>query len=153
MIVQKYIENETKIKEIYKGNQCLNISSLRIRYFNDDWGSKDILSINIKEVCSSSVHHKSNIVFIVLAVFTAIVTFFMKDTINAGQYIGIGILITISFIITYFITRKQILIVASAGEKIVFNTRNMKIENLVNIIEIIDNLKENKNLNKHENSN
>lgn len=66
---------------------------------------------------------------------------------------GYGILITISFVLAYFITSKQVLIIASTGEWIVFNTRNMKMENLVNIIEIIDNLKENKNLNKHENSN
>ncbi len=144
MILKTSLDNEATIKELNYGIENLLLTTDRVRHSKNGWGSKDTTSILLSEVCSVSTHFRSYIFLIILAVLTLIATYFMMESSNASQYMSFGILLMIILVIAFFMTRKQILVISSAGEKIVFETKGMKKDEIVDFIDTIEKAKEDK---------
>jgi len=131
-------ENEVITTEIKHKQQKLILTSNRVRYFKSNWGESDIISIMLTEVCSVSIHFKSNIIFIILTFVSLILTFTMSESVKVNNFMAIGIGVSLFFGLGYFLTRKHLITIASAGDKINFNVQGLSNESVIEFLDTLE---------------
>jgi hypothetical protein len=97
----------------------LVLTTHRVRYEFEALGSGEIRSIMLEELASCTMTRTSNPIFLIIAAICFV----------AGVYIGrdafVGGVLALIFLVIYFVTRKQSLLLASAGATITYDTKGM----------------------------
>ncbi|MCU7927220.1 MAG: hypothetical protein KZQ97_12360 [Candidatus Thiodiazotropha sp. (ex Dulcina madagascariensis)] len=119
----KVMNDERKILESDKGQ--LVLTSHRLRFDASTAGQRKIVSIMLDELCSCELNYKSHIILILLAVLSVIFSF-----VGGSDAIAAGIIGEIVFAVAYFLTRKQMLSLSSAGAAINVEAKGMKSEDI-----------------------
>lgn len=125
------MNDEKKILESDKGQ--LVLTSHRVRFDESTAGQRKIVSIMLDELCSCELNYKSHIVLILLAFLSVVLGFIGGSDAIAGGIIG-----AIVFAIAYFLTRKQMLSLSSAGAAINVEAKGMKTEAIKDFIDAVE---------------
>jgi 1,4-dihydroxy-2-naphthoate octaprenyltransferase len=109
--------------------KSLILTTHRVRYHVETFGNVAIRSIMLEELASCALVRSSNIIFLVLAG----ICFVLGLLVAAGGRrmegaLVIGVILGVVFVITYLASRRQALVLASAGTTIMVNTQGMKLE-------------------------
>jgi len=127
----KLMNDEKKILESDKGQ--LVLTSHRVRFDASTTGQRKIVSIMLDELCSCELNYKSHIILILLAVLSVLFGF-----VGGLDAIVAGIIGAIVFAIAYFLTRKQMLSLSSAGAAINVEAKGMKSEDVKDFIDAVE---------------
>ena len=125
--------NETVLLELGKR---LTLTSHRVRYESDAMGSEEIKSIMLDELASCAMTQTSNVILLVLALLVFLSGLFVSvsEARQEGALI-IGVIFAVVLVIAFFVTRRQVLSLASAGTTITLNTQGTKLDTLKEFIE------------------
>ena len=127
----KLMNDERKILESDKGQ--LVLTSHRVRFDASVVGQRKIVSIMLDEICSCELNYKSHIILILLAVLSVIFGF-----VGGSDAIVAGIVGAIVFAVAYFLTRKQMLSLSSAGAAINVEAKGVKSEDIKGFIDAVE---------------
>jgi hypothetical protein len=125
------MNDEKNIIESDKGQ--LVLTSHRVRFDVSTAGQRKIVSIMLDELCSCELNYKSHIILILLAVLSVLFGF-----VGGSDAIVAGIIGAIVFAIAYFLTRKQMLSLSSAGAVINVEAKGMKSEDVKDFIDAVE---------------
>ncbi len=132
------LENENIILELNRNDNVLVLTSERVRQSNKGWIYNDITSILLKEISSITVHYRSNIIFVILAVIAGLFTFITITNNGNSDFIAYGLLSTILLIVLFFVTRKQSICIRAANGKIDYDIRGYSNDKLLELIDTIE---------------
>ena len=127
----KLMNDEKKILESDKGQ--LVLTSHRVRFDASTAGQRKIVSIMLDELCSCELNYKSHIILILLAALSVLFGF-----VGGSHAIVAGIIGAIVFAIVYFLTRKQMLSLSSAGAVINVEAKGMKPKDVKDFIDAVE---------------
>ena len=127
----KLMNDERNILESDKGQ--LVITSHRVRFDASAAGQRKIVSIMLDELCSCELNYKSHIILILLAILSVIIGF-----VGGSDTIVAGIVGAIVLAVAYFLTRKQMLSLSSAGGAINVEAKGMKSEDIKDFIDAVE---------------
>jgi hypothetical protein len=117
----------------------LTLTTHRIRRETKGGGHSSVVSITLDAVASCELITTSVPVFLVVAVLAAI-----GGLVALPKEVGIGIgafFAAIALVVVYFITRRAVLKISSAGDDIVQPTRGMSHEAMIEFIEAVERAK------------
>ena len=127
----KLMNDETKILESDGGQ--LVLTSHRVRFDASTAGQRKIVSIMLDELCSCELNYRSHIVLILIAVLSAILGFA-----GGSETIPVGIAGAVILAVAYFLTRKHMLSLSSAGAAINVEAKGMKSEDIKDFIDAVE---------------
>lgn len=110
--------------------KTLVLTTHRVRYEIDALGSGEIKSILLEELASCAMTRTSNPILLVVAAIC-----FLVGLVTGRGAIAGGFILALILLIIYFVTRKQSLLLASAGATITFDTRGMSPEDVKKFID------------------
>jgi hypothetical protein len=108
----------------------LVLTTHRVRYEAEAFGSGEIKSVMLEELASCVMTQTSNTIFLIIAAICFIVGAYIGRDVATG-----GMVLALIFLVIYFVTRKQSLLLASAGTTITFDTRGMSPEDIKKFID------------------
>jgi hypothetical protein len=108
----------------------LILTTHRVRYEFEALGFGEIRSIMLEELASCAMTRTSKPIFLIIAA----ICFLAGLSIGRGLSAG-GIVLALIFVVIYFVTRKQSLLLASAGATITYDTRGMSPEDVKKFID------------------
>lgn len=129
----KLFEGEEKILESDDGD--LVLTTHRLRHDKKSFGKRKITSILLNELSSCELSHRSHPILLILAILGLIVTGIA--TIESGKADDILAFAIPTFIlfIAYFLTRRQVMQLSTAGSPIVVALKGMKPETVKEFID------------------
>jgi hypothetical protein len=109
--------------------KILILTTHRIRYQSEAFGSAEIRSIMLDELASCVMVQTSHIILLILAGICLLggIVVTTSGPRNEGALM-IGVLLAVVLVIAYFASRRQILMLASSGTTITVNTQGMKLD-------------------------
>jgi len=122
------------------------LTTHRIRSNNNyGWGQRSTTSIMLEKISSIQLTYKSYPILLIVAALLALASFAMYNQRMANGEMFVPLLFVIICVIVYFTTRKHVCAIASdGGAKIMFETNNMRKEELFNFIDKVEQAKHNK---------
>ena len=117
-------------------NKELTLSTHRIRHRVVSWGQEDIVSIMLEQVASCGLVHTSNPLLIVLSAVCAIAALVGPERSRVPLIFAVAILL-----ILYFVTRKHVLAISSAGHTLKVTLGGMSTEQVMSFIEATESAK------------
>lgn len=106
--------------------KTLILTTHRVRYDSQRMGGGEIISIMLEEIASCGMIRRSKPVLLVLA--GALLLFSLYLCNEYQQSLGyFGLMITTILVVAYFVTRRQVMELASAGAAIRINAGSMSI--------------------------
>jgi hypothetical protein len=126
--------NESVLLETER--KTLILTTHRIRYQSEAFGSAEIRSIMLDELASCVMVQTSNIILLILAGVCLLggILVTASGPRNEGALM-IGVLLAVVLVIAYFASRRQVLALASAGTTITVNTQGMNLDRVKQFIE------------------
>lgn len=124
----KFIDGEEKILESNNGE--LVLTTHRVRLDTKSLGKRRITSILLHELCSCELSHRSYPILLLIAVIGLVVA-----ATGSSEAMSAGAAITIISLISFFISRKQVLSLATPGAPIIMETKGMKPEKIKEFID------------------
>jgi hypothetical protein len=120
------------------------LTNHRIRSNNShSWGHSNTTSIMLEKVSSIQLTYKSYPILLLVAGLLALASLAIYIQQMANGEMFVPLVFTIICVIAYFSTRKHVCVVASdGGARIIFETNNMKKEELLNFIDKIEQAKQ-----------
>lgn len=110
--------------------RILVLTTHRVRYEAEALGSGEIKSIMLEELASCAMTRTSSPIFLIIAAICFIAGAYIGGSVTTG-----GIVLALIFLVIYFVTQKQSLLLASAGTTITFDTRGMNTEDIKKFID------------------
>lgn len=126
------LHGETILRES-KGRNLI-LSTHRIRYQSENFGSAQVKSIMLEELASCALVRTSQPIFLVLAGVCFFIGFLMASR-NGEGVLLVSLVIAGVFVLFYFLSQQQVLAFASAGATIRVNTKGMKLEDAKEFID------------------
>ncbi len=125
----KLIDGEVKILESDNGE--LVLTTHRVRLDTKSLGKRKITSMLLQELSSCELSHRSYPILLLIAVIGVVIA------VAGGNpdAIGAGAIIAIISLISFFVTRKQALCLATAGAPIIVETKGMNPDYVKNFID------------------
>ena len=111
-------------------DKSLTLTSLRIRYHTTSWGSADVVRIMLEEVASCGLVHTSYPVLLVMAGVCGIAAVLGQN--EARALLVVGVLVSFA---VYFVSRKHVLAVGSAGQPLKVALQGMSTEQVMKFID------------------
>lgn len=108
----------------------LVLTTHKVRYEYEGVGFGEIRSIMLEELASCAMTRSSNPIFLIVAA----ICFIAGVAIGRASIVG-GVILALIFLVIFFATRKQALLLASAGATITFDTRGMSPEDVKKFID------------------
>ena len=139
------LENENILLELKRNNNVLVLTSERVRQSDKGWGYNDITSILLKEISSITVHYRSNILFVILAVFAGLYSFITIANNGDSDFMIYSLLFTGLMVFLFFVTRRQSICIRASNGKIDYDIRGYSNDKLLELIDTIE-LAINKNI-------
>lgn len=133
----KLMSGEKKILESDKGQ--LVLTTHRVRYDVSAAGQRKIVSIMLGELCSCELNYQSYILLIILSAFSLLLG--VAGSTYGAVVLVIGIIACIVFAAAFFLTKKTILSLSSAGAVINVETKGMKPEMIKEFIDAVESAK------------
>ena len=125
----KLIDGEEKI--LTSDNGELVLTTHRVRLDTKSLGKRKITSLLLQELCSCELSHRSYPALLLVA----LIGFLVAVAGGSPDAMGIGVAITVISLISFFMTRKQALCLATAGAPIIVETKGMKPEKVKDFID------------------
>lgn len=118
-------------------DNLITLTNIRLRYQS---GNDHFISMMLEKICSIEINYKSKFWALLLGIILIILGGGFAATQRYDQAIGfIGVIIGIILIIFYMVTRKHVVqITSGCGTKIIFFTKGMKRESLLDFINKIE---------------
>lgn len=133
------LPNETLLLE--SDTQTLKLTTHRVRYESRHGGEVEIRSIMLEELASCEVMRSAKPILLVLAAVCLLLGgLAAAQNSQSGALLG-GVIVGLIFVVLYFATRQQFLVLASAGASIHVNARSMKLETLRGFVDAVENAK------------
>ena len=130
-------------KILYESKQgLLKLTSQKVRFNSVRSGSGNIVSIMLEHVTSCQIKKHSNYILLFFASLFFLAGGIMSTQINSSGPVTFGIIVAIVFVLIYFISRSQVLIVSSPSSQIILNMRNTSLEKVLDIIDMIEETKD-----------
>ena len=115
-------------------NDALILTTKRVRYQSTVWGSSELVSITLGSVASCGFETKSYPITLILAAILLVVAFVQRGSI--AEYL---VLLSVVFIIAYFLTRRAVLSISSnGGQSIVVPTKGMNQDSITKFIDALE---------------
>lgn len=136
---EEFLPNE----KILSNRKGLTLTTHRIRYQSEVWGSSQIKSIMLEELASCVVTRSSNPVLLVLAAlcFLVGIVFSLNNRDAAPLLIGAIVLASV-LVVVYMTTRQQVLLLESGGTTI---SASVEVANMIELRGMIDEIEAAKN--------
>lgn len=130
----------------YSDNGLITLTTHRIRCQNKIWGESNFISIMLEKISSVQVIGNSYPMLLVVGILVGLVGLYLASNQQNSSGGGmIAILLAVGFIIAYFVTKRNICIIASdGGNRIVFRTEGMDTETLIGMVDKIELAKNNR---------
>jgi hypothetical protein len=120
----------------------LTLTTHRVRSHHEGGGQGDVVSIMLEEIASCAITRRSSPLFLIIAGIVAIGTLFVaSSTRNPGEILLVGGGLTLVSVFLYFVTRRQTIEIASAGATIRQSVASMKIEQVLEFVNCIEEAK------------
>jgi hypothetical protein len=122
-------------------NQLLVITTHRVRRTWQMGGGTQVTSIMIDEVSGCEITHSSNRILVLLAILSFLATLIMNGQEHDGGApvsLIVGLTFTAVFGAAYYLTRKQIVQIASSSAKIKIVLEGMSLEKAVAVIDTVE---------------
>ena len=118
-------------------DNLITLTSLRLRYQS---GKDHFISMMLEKISAIEINYTSKFWALLLGIIIAIVGAGFTATQSHDQEVGlIGVFLGVIFIVYYIATRKHVVqISAECGTKIIFFTKGMKRESLLDFINKIE---------------
>jgi hypothetical protein len=140
---ESFFEELLPNEKILSNRRGLTLTTHRIRYQSEVWGSSQIKSIMLEELASCVVTRSSNPVLLVLAALCFLVGIIIATNNRDAAPPLIGALVLASVLVgIYFATRQQILLLESGGTTI---TATVEVANMIELRGLIDEIEAAKN--------
>lgn len=108
------------------GGKTLTLTTHRVRYDSQRMGGGEIISIMLDELSSCAMIRRSKPILLILAGAFLLISLYLYN--QYQQSLGtFGFLVVVVLVIMYFVTRRQVIELASAGASIRVNTSGMSI--------------------------
>ena len=133
----QFLPGETLVME--SDPKGLTLTTHRVRSHQEGGGQGDVVSIMLEEIASCAVTRRSIPIFLIVAGIVAIGTLFLaSDAWNPGGILLVGGGLTLVFVFLYFVTRRQTIEIASAGATIRQSVVGMKMEQVLEFVNCIE---------------
>lgn len=131
----RVISGEKILLESDNGEAIL--TSHRVRFEAKKWGRAHLISIMLEELCSCEIRYASKPVLLILAALSVI------GGIASKSYEGLilGIIISLILAVTFFLSRRQIISLASGSATIKLRTTRMGLEAAKQFIDQVEEAK------------
>lgn len=106
--------------------KTLILTTHRVRYDSQRMGGGEIISIMLDELASCAMIRRSKPILLILAGAFLLISLYLYSQYQQGLA-SFGLLVTAALVVSYFVTRRQIIELASAGASIRVNTSGMSI--------------------------
>ena len=118
-------------------NDALILTTERVRYKSEVWGSSELVSMTLNSVASCVYKTKSYPIILILAAIVIVVAFAERGDITA--YL---VILSVILVVAYFLTRQAVLSISSnGGEAIVAPVKGMSQERITKFIDALENEK------------
>jgi hypothetical protein len=132
----KLFENEKIITS--SNDDILILTNIRLRYIDKQLGKSNVSSIFLNKISFIGLKYLSNI-YLLLGSIVSFIIGIVTGINGDWEFIGIGFIVGVILIITYFLTKKcYIKIVSDGGAEINFHTESMKQEAVLNFIDDLE---------------
>lgn len=106
----------------------VSLSTHRVRYESKRPGEASFKSIMLDQVSSCSINYTSYPILLILAILFVLGGAILYSLMHKPNGLAIGIVIAVIFIIAYFMTRKQVISIASPGDTIKYQMSKLSLE-------------------------
>jgi hypothetical protein len=118
-------------------NDALILTTKRVRYKSEVWGSTDLVSMTLNSVASCVYKTKSYPIILILAAIAFILA--IAEHRDMAIYL---VFLSVILIVAYFMTRQAVLLISSnGGEAIVAPVKGMSQERITKFIDALENEK------------
>lgn len=138
---ENLLENEVIIKELSSRNEELCLTNKRIRYDYASADKKRSSGVFLSDVSYISVDKIQYVIFLILGIIAAIFTIYSYFEHGSNEMFVEGLTLTTVFLILYFFTKKQFLIIASSGGKIKFFAKGLNSDDFLEFMELVEKTK------------
>ncbi len=120
----------------------LTLTTHRVRSEARGWAGKEVVSIMLDEIASCSITHSSSPILLIFAAIALLGGFIapMNSRSNT-ETLALGIIIAMILVIAFYVTRQQILTIASAGNTINRSIKGMSMQTATHFIDTIERAK------------
>lgn len=112
----------------------LTLTTKRVLYDSTAFGSSNYISISLKSVSSCGLTTLSYPTFLILSVFTLLISFMLGD-----EQKMLGFLAAVLFVLLYLMTKKSIITIASnGGQSIIVPAKGMSKTKIIEFLVALD---------------
>lgn len=137
-------------------NNVVVLTTHRIRYHAAASSNAHLVSMMLEKVSSCEVHYQSSPILLVLGITIALLggLGLVQSRFSGGEIGALGLLLGVILMLAYLGTRKHIVSIASdGGGRIAFETKGMKRESVVSLINSLEKAKHERMMSLQSSSN